>query len=76
MKLLEFSSGSVYQYSDVDHETWASLQDTDHTGRFFNSEIKGQYFSEARRWLGLICSRHFSHTEGQVASIVINNTNS
>ena len=43
---IEFSSGSVYQYSDVDMETWASLQDTDSTGRFFNSEIKDQYSSQ------------------------------
>lgn len=43
---IEFSSGSVYQYSDIDQETWASLQDADSTGRFFNSEIKGQYSSQ------------------------------
>ncbi|WP_293126670.1 KTSC domain-containing protein [Microcoleus sp. bin38.metabat.b11b12b14.051] len=42
---IEFSSGSVYQYSDVEPEIWESLQDTDSTGRFFNSEIKGAYSS-------------------------------
>ncbi|MEG3859924.1 KTSC domain-containing protein [Microcoleus sp. herbarium12] len=42
---IEFSSGSVYQYSDVEPEIWESLQDADSTGRFFNSEIKGAYSS-------------------------------
>ncbi|WP_293245831.1 MULTISPECIES: KTSC domain-containing protein [unclassified Microcoleus] len=42
---IEFSSGSVYQYSDVEPEIWESLQDADSTGRFFNSEIKGAYWS-------------------------------
>jgi len=42
---IEFSSGSVYQYSDVEPEVWESLQDADSTGRFFNSEIKGYYSS-------------------------------
>lgn len=40
---VEFHSGAVYQYSDVDSETWESLQAADSTGRFFNSEIKGNY---------------------------------
>jgi KTSC domain len=43
---VEFSSGSVYQYSDVEPETWESLQDADSTGRFFNSQIKGYYASQ------------------------------
>jgi KTSC domain len=43
---IEFSCGSVYQYSDVELETWESLQDADSTGRFFNSEIKGYYPSQ------------------------------
>ncbi|MCC3565318.1 MULTISPECIES: KTSC domain-containing protein [unclassified Microcoleus] len=42
---IEFSSGSVYQYSDVESEIWESLQEADSTGRFFNSEIKGYYSS-------------------------------
>ncbi|MCU0542722.1 MAG: KTSC domain-containing protein [Oscillatoriaceae cyanobacterium Prado104] len=42
---VEFSNGSVYQYSDVEPEIWESLQDADSTGRFFNSEIKGYYSS-------------------------------
>lgn len=43
---IEFSSGAVYQYSDVEPEIWESLQDADSTGSFFNSEIKGYYSSE------------------------------
>ncbi|MEG4344529.1 KTSC domain-containing protein [Microcoleus sp. A003_D6] len=42
---IEFSSGSVYQYSDVEPEIWESFQDADSTGKFFNSEIKGYYSS-------------------------------
>ena len=40
---IEFNNGSVYQYTQVEQETWESLQTTDSTGRFFNSEIKGNY---------------------------------
>ncbi|NHC37250.1 KTSC domain-containing protein [Scytonema millei] len=40
---VEFSSGSVYQYVDVEPETWEALQETDSLGRFYNSNIKGQY---------------------------------
>ncbi len=43
---IEFASGSVYQYADVEPETWESLCDTDSIGRFFNQEIKGCYESE------------------------------
>ncbi|MCW6050565.1 KTSC domain-containing protein [Lyngbya sp. CCAP 1446/10] len=43
---IEFSSGSVYQYSHVEPEIWESLQEADSTGRFFNSEIKGYYSSQ------------------------------
>jgi hypothetical protein len=43
---IEFSSGSVYQYSDVEPDIWESLQEADSTGRFFNSEIKGYYSSQ------------------------------
>lgn len=42
---IEFSNGSVYQYEDVEPETWESLQEADSTGKFFNSEIKGKYQS-------------------------------
>ena len=40
---IEFNNGSVYQYTEVEQETWESLQTTDSTGRFFNREIKGNY---------------------------------
>ena len=40
---VEFSSGSVYQYANVEPETWEALQETDSLGRFYNNEIKGQY---------------------------------
>lgn len=40
---IEFNNGSVYQYGNVETETWESLQNADSTGRFFNSEIKGCY---------------------------------
>lgn len=43
---IEFSSGAVYQYSEVERETWESLQDADSTGSFFNSQIKGYYSSQ------------------------------
>jgi KTSC domain len=43
---VEFSSGAVYKYSDVEPETWESLQDADSTGGFFNSAIKGCYASQ------------------------------
>lgn len=43
---IEFASGAIYQYADVEPETWDSLQDSDSTGKFFNSHIKGYYESE------------------------------
>ncbi|UBF30329.1 KTSC domain-containing protein (plasmid) [Kovacikia minuta CCNUW1] len=42
---IEFKSGSVYQYEDVDAATWRELQTSDSAGRFFNRRIKGQYRS-------------------------------
>lgn len=44
-KLLQvkFKRGSVYQYSDVDAETWDELCETDSLGRYYNTEIKGYY---------------------------------
>lgn len=42
---IEFKSGSVYQYEDVDVATWTALQASDSAGRFFNGRIKGQYRS-------------------------------
>jgi len=43
---IEFASGAVYQYAEVEEETWESLRDADSTGKFFNSEIKSRYSSE------------------------------
>jgi hypothetical protein len=40
---IEFSSGSVYQYSAVEPEIWEDLQSTDSIGSFYNREIKGYY---------------------------------
>jgi len=40
---IEFNSGLVYQYSDVEPETWECLQSADSIGRFYNQEIKGNY---------------------------------
>lgn len=42
---VEFKNGSVYQYEDVDVDTWHELQETDSPGQFFNREIKGNYRS-------------------------------
>jgi KTSC domain len=40
---IEFNSGSVYQYSQVEPELWEDLQSTDSIGSFYNQEIKGYY---------------------------------
>lgn len=62
---IEFNSGSVYQYSNVEIETWERLQEADSTGRFYNKEIKGHYscqrldddtFSETYR---VVYSEHY-----------------
>lgn len=42
---IEFKNGSVYQYEHVDEYTWEDLISTDSPGRFYNSEIKGNYRS-------------------------------
>ena len=42
---VEFRSGSVYQYEDIDEETWDALQAAESTGQFYNEEIKGSYKS-------------------------------
>lgn len=43
---VEFNNGSVYQYSQVETETWEYLQQSDSVGQFFNREIKGYYESQ------------------------------
>lgn len=40
---VEFNNGAIYQYEDVDDETWDGLYKTDSIGRFFNKEIRGKY---------------------------------
>lgn len=40
---IEFNSGSVYQYADVEIETWQCFLNSDSKGKFFNKEIKGHY---------------------------------
>ncbi|PSB54356.1 KTSC domain-containing protein [Chamaesiphon polymorphus] len=40
---IEFNSGAVYQYSEVEPELWEDLQATDSIGSFYNQEIKGYY---------------------------------
>ncbi|MFB2935488.1 KTSC domain-containing protein [Aerosakkonemataceae cyanobacterium BLCC-F154] len=40
---IEFSSGSVYQYDDVEKETWERFLNSDSKGKFYNKEIKGHY---------------------------------
>lgn len=42
---VEFKNGSVYQYEDVDEETWEELQEADSIGEFYNQEIRGSYRS-------------------------------
>lgn len=43
---VEFKNGSVYQYSEVESETWESFRSADSVGKFFNAEIRGSYYSE------------------------------
>jgi hypothetical protein len=40
---IEFNSGAVYQYTEVDSHTWEDLQSSDSIGNFYNEEIKGYY---------------------------------
>jgi KTSC domain len=40
---IEFQSGAVYQYAEVDPEIWEDLQYSDSIGCFYNDEIKGYY---------------------------------
>jgi KTSC domain len=40
---IEFNSGAVYQYSEVEPELWEDLQSSDSIGSFYNQEIKGFY---------------------------------
>ena len=43
---IEFNSGAVYQYSDIDEHTWEDLHSSDAVGRYYNQYIKGKYQSQ------------------------------
>lgn len=43
---IEFKNGSVYQYDDVEPETWTELWESDSIGITFNDSIKGHYSSK------------------------------
>ncbi|MGK7924365.1 MAG: KTSC domain-containing protein [Spirulina sp.] len=43
---VEFVNGAVYQYEEVDPDTWEDFCETESPGRFYNSEIKGHYHSQ------------------------------
>ncbi|MFB2768721.1 KTSC domain-containing protein [Pelatocladus sp. BLCC-F211] len=40
---VEFHNGAVYQYSDIDQDTWQDLQQADSIGKFFNENVRGKY---------------------------------
>ncbi len=43
---IEFNSGEVYQYSDIDEDTWEDLYSSDAVGKYYNQYIKGKYQSQ------------------------------
>ena len=43
---IEFNSGAVYQYSDIDEDTWEECKSSDALGKFYNQYIKGKYQSQ------------------------------
>ncbi len=43
---VEFKNGGVYRYQDVPGEVFERMKSATSVGRFFNSEIRGQYTSE------------------------------
>ncbi|MER3491375.1 MAG: KTSC domain-containing protein [Mastigocladus sp. ERB_26_2] len=40
---IEFHNGTVYQYSDIDQDTWQDLHQADSIGKFFNENVRGKY---------------------------------
>ncbi|BAU05105.1 KTSC domain-containing protein [Fischerella major NIES-592] len=40
---IEFHNGAVYQYSDIDQDTWQDLHQADSIGKFFNENVRGKY---------------------------------
>lgn len=43
---IEFNSGAVYQFSDIDEDTWEDLYISDAVGKYFNQNIRGRYQSQ------------------------------
>lgn len=43
---IEFNSGAVYQYSDIDEDTFEDLYSSDAIGQYYNQYIKGKYQSQ------------------------------
>ncbi|MEA5595215.1 KTSC domain-containing protein [Rivularia sp. UHCC 0363] len=43
---IEFNSGAVYQFSNIDEDTWEDLYTSEAVGRYFNQNIKGRYESQ------------------------------
>ena len=43
---IEFNSGEVYQYSDIDEDTWEDLYSSNAVGKYYNQYIKGRYQSQ------------------------------
>lgn len=41
--LVEFYSGKIYEYDDVDHEVFLAFMDADSKGRFFTANIRNSY---------------------------------
>lgn len=40
---IEFHNGAVYQYSEIDQDTWQDLHQADSVGKFFNENVRGKY---------------------------------
>ncbi len=40
---IEFNSGAVWQYSDFPESEWYQFESSESKGKFFLSNIKGQY---------------------------------
>lgn len=46
MLMIEFRSGKMYRYHNVDYNTWNKLIEAPSTGQFFNSQIRGKFKEE------------------------------
>ncbi|WP_396336445.1 KTSC domain-containing protein [Fischerella sp. JS2] len=45
---IEFHNGAVYQYSDIDQDTWQDLHQANSIGKYFNKNVRGEYQYEYR----------------------------